>query len=95
MLIYPRWYVGNSITGTWLENQGFPKSVILGWRGSKTLTALKKKGIQLHAIIGFAKLISKAGRDIENRYSFEKTKEGATVKDLDEILESLKENQKP
>jgi hypothetical protein len=48
-----------------------------------------------HAIIGSAKVISEAGRDIENRFSFEKTKEGTTFKDWDEILESLKENHEP
>jgi hypothetical protein len=94
-IIYLSRFVGKSITDTWLEKQNFPKSVILSWRGSKTLTALKKKGIQLHAIIGSAAVISEAAKDIENRFTFEKTKDGTTVKDWDEILEHLQEKHEP
>jgi len=94
-IIYLSRYVGKRITGNWLEKQGFPKSVILGWQGSGTLRALKKKGIQLHAIIGSTAVISEAAKDIENRFAFEKTKDGTTVKDWDEILEHLQEKHKP
>lgn len=89
-IIYLSRYLGKSITGTWLEKQSFPKSVILDWQGSNTLTALKKKGIQLHAIIGSTAVISEAAKNIENRFTFEKTKDGTTVKDWDEIAELLK-----
>ena len=89
-IIYLSRYLGKSITGTWLEKQSFPKSVILDWQGSNTLTALKKKGIQLHAIIGSTAVISEAAKNIESRFTFEKTKDGTTVKDWDEILELLK-----
>ena len=94
-IIYLSRYVGKSITGTWLEKQRFPKSVILNWRGPETLTALKKQGIQLQAIIGSAVVISEAANDIENRFTFEKTKDGTTVKDWDEILEHLQEKHEP
>jgi hypothetical protein len=94
-IIYLSRFAGKSITGTWLEKQNFPKSVILSWRGPETLTALKKKGIQLDAIIGSAAVISAAARDIENRFAFEKTKDGTTVKDWDEILEHLQEKHEP
>jgi len=94
-IIYLSRFAGKSITGTWLEKQSFPKSVILGWRGSNTLTALKKKGIQLHAIIGSAAVISTAAKDIENRFTFEKSQDGTTVKDWDEILELLQEKHGP
>ena len=94
-IIYLSRYIGKSITGTWLEKQSYPKSVILSWRGSQTLTALKKKGIQLHAIIGSAAVISEAANDIENRFTFEKNKKGTTVKDWDEILEHLQEKHEP
>lgn len=89
-IIYLSRYLGKSITGTWLEKQSFPKSVILDWQGSNTLTALKKKGIKLHAIIGSTAVISEAAKNIENRFTFEKTKDGTTVKDWDEIAELLK-----
>jgi hypothetical protein len=94
-IIYLSRYVGKSVTGTWLEKQSFPESVILSWRGPETLTALKKKGIQLHAIIGSAAVISAAAKDIENRFAFEKTRDGTTVKDWDEILEHLQEKHEP
>ena len=94
-IIYLSRYVGKSITGTWLEKQHFPKSVILSWQGPETLTELKKKGIQVHAIIGSEAVISKAANDIENRFTFEKTKDGTTVKDWDEILEHLQDEPTP
>ena len=94
-IIYLSRYAGKGITGTWLEKQSFPESVILSWRGPETLTALKKKGIQLHAIIGSAAVISAAAKDIENRFAFEKTKDGTTVKDWGEILEHLQEKHEP
>ena len=94
-IIYLSRYIGKSITGTWLEKQRFPQSVILSWRGSQTLTALKKKGIRLHAIIGSAAVLSEAVKEIENRFTFEKTKDGTTVKDWDEILEHLQEKNGP
>jgi len=94
-IIYLSRYAGKGISGTWLEKQNFPESVILSWRGPETLTALKKKGIQLHAIIGSAAVISEAAKDIENRFTFEKTKDGTTVTDWDEILEHLQEKHEP
>lgn len=89
-IIYLSRYVGKSITATWLEKQGFPGSVILGWNGVHTLTALKQKGVQLHAIIGSTAVISAAVDEIENRFTFDETKDGTTVKDWDEIGELLK-----
>jgi hypothetical protein len=89
-IIYLSRLAGKSITGPWLEKQGFPGSVILGWRGANTLTELKEKGVQLHAIIGSTGVISAAVDEIDNRFTFDKTKDGKTVKDWDEIAELLK-----
>ena len=94
-IIYLSRFVGKSITATWLGKQGYPESVILGWRGASTLTAMKKKGIQLEAIIGSAAVLSEAAGVIKNRFTFEKTKDGTTVKDWDEILEHLQEKHEP
>jgi hypothetical protein len=88
-IIYLSRFLGKSITGSWLEKQNFPKSVILLWRGPKTLENLKKNSVQLHAIIGSSVVISAVTEQIENRFSFEKTKDGKTVKDWDEILKLL------
>jgi hypothetical protein len=88
-IIYLSRFLGKGITGSWLEKQNFPKSVILRWRGPKTLENLKKNGVQLHAIIGSPVVISTVTEQIEKRISFEKTNDGKTVKDWDEILKLL------
>ena len=88
-IIYLSRFLGKGITGIWLEKQHFPKSVILRWHGPKTLENLKKNGVQLHAIIGSGDVISAVKEQIEKRFSFEKTKDGKTVKDWDEILKLL------
>ena len=89
-IIYLSRFAGKSITGAWLEKQGFPRSVILGWRGANTLMELKKKGVQLYAIIGSTPIVTAAVDEIENRFTFGKSKDGTTVKDWDEIAELLK-----
>ena len=88
-IIYLSRFLGKGITGSWLEKQNFPQSVILRWRGPTTLENLKNNRVQLHAIIGSAKVISAATEQIEKRLSFEQTKNGNTVKDWDEILNLL------
>ena len=94
-IIYLSRFAGKSITATWLEKHGYPESVILSWRGASTLRALNKKGVQLEAIIGSAVVISEAARLVENRFSFDKTKDGRTVRNWDEIVELLDDNQDP
>ena len=89
-IIYLSRFAGKSLTGAWLEKQGFPRSVILGWRGANTLTELKKKGVQLHAIIGSPPVVRAVADEIEKRFTFGETKGGTTVKDWDEIAELQK-----
>jgi hypothetical protein len=91
-IVYLSRFLGKDITGSWLEKQNFPKSVILRWRGPKTLENLKKNKVQLHAIIGSADVISAVTDQIETRFSFEKTNDGKTVKDWDEIVKLLLES---
>ena len=88
-IIYLSRLLGKGITGSWLEKQNFPQSVILRWRGPITLKNLKDKGVQLHAIIGSPDLVATVSELVEKRFSFEKTKDGDTVKDWDEILRLL------
>jgi len=94
-LIYLSRYIGKHVTAAWLEKQGYPASVILSWQGSGTVEALKKKGVQLHAIIGSGAVMSEAAGEVEKRYTFEKSKDGSTVKDWAEILEHLQEKPQP
>jgi hypothetical protein len=88
-IIYLSRFLGKGITGSWLEKQNFPKSVILHWHGPKTLENLIKNSVHIHAIVGSAEVVSAAPDRIEKRFSFEKTKNGKTVKNWDEILTLL------
>ena len=89
-IIYLSRFIGKGIGRSWLKREKFPESVILRWQGSETLTALEESGVQLQAVIGSEDVISAAEEQhIENRYTFEETKSGKTVKDWDEILQLL------
>jgi hypothetical protein len=88
-IIYLSRMAGRSVTGVWLEKQGFPRSVILKWQGANTLKALKKNGVQLAVIIGSPAVISAAVDAVEKRYTFDKTKDGTTVKNWGEIAKLL------
>lgn len=88
-IIYLSKYAGKGISREWLDREQFPKSVILRWRDPRMLTALKDKGVHLHAAIGSAALMSAAENDIEHRYTFEESKKATTVNDWDEILKLL------
>ncbi|CAB1085116.1 hypothetical protein JY97_06870 [Alkalispirochaeta odontotermitis] len=89
-IIYISRFVGKGVSRSWLEKEDFPKSVILSWRGAATFKAIKKRGVQLNAVIGSAAVISAAKKHIDNRYTFEESKDGKVVKDWQEILELLK-----
>jgi hypothetical protein len=88
-LIYLSRYVGKGVGRSWLAKRDFPESVILRWQGPEVFKALKERGVHLQAVIGSEEVISAAAKYTDNRYTFEKTKEGKTVKDWDEILELL------
>ena len=88
-IIYLSRFLGRGISESWLKKQNLPKSVIIRWRGLTSLKRLKKNGVQIQAIIGSADVISTVSEKIEKRFSFEKTKDGKTVKDWDEILRLL------
>ncbi len=88
-IIYLNRLVGRRLTAAWLEKNDFPQSVILSWKGTKLLSNLEKKGVQLYAIIGSASALASAGHYIDHRFSFEKTRDGKTVNDWTEILDLL------
>jgi hypothetical protein len=89
-IIYMSRYIGQGIGRSWLKKEGFPDSVILSWQGSEIFAALQKRGVQLKAVIGSEDVVSAAeAENIENRYTFEPSKAGKTVKDWDEILSLL------
>ena len=89
-IIYLSRLAGRSVTAPWLKEQGFPRSVTLRWGGVNTLKQLKKRGVQIDAIIGSPAVISAAADFVENRYTFDKTQDGTTVKNWEEIEKLLK-----
>jgi hypothetical protein len=88
-IIYLYQFLGKGITESWLKKHHFPESAILQWNGPKTIDKLKKNSVQLHAIIGSSGVITTVSEQIEKRFSFEKTKDGKTIKDWEELLELL------
>jgi len=93
-IIYLIRYISDALPKKWLKKEDFPLSVVIRWRAIQTLEALKDKGVNLHAIIGSAALMSPSVNFIENRFCFEKTKDGKTVADWNEI-EKLLNNSSP
>ena len=85
-IIYVSRYAGKRVSRIWLEKQNYPSSVILPWTGAPMFAKLKKRGVQLHAIIGSSAVISAAASYFNNRYTFEPTADGQTVKNWDEVL---------
>ncbi len=90
-LIYLKNLLGAMLFEGWLEKEKYPESAVLNWRGTSMLKAMTDRGINLHAIIGSANTISQAKKHIQNRYTFEETKDGRMVKDWEEIMELIQE----
>lgn len=88
-ILYVSRYIGAGLTRKWLEQENFPESVILPWKGAGMLATLKEKGVNLHAIIASPSLAAAAAEHIENRYCFEETRDGTMVKNWQEILEQM------
>ena len=89
-IIYLSRYIGKGVGRSSLKKANFPESVILRWQGPDTFTALEERGVQLQAVIGSEDEMSAAEtKHIENRYTFEESTKGQTVKDWDEILKRL------
>ncbi len=88
-IVYLSRYTGVRASKDLLDEGEFPEAPVMRWKGSKMLSALKEKGIQLYAIIGSAGLIAESAEHIERRYTFEKTQNGQAVKDWEEIIELL------
>ena len=84
-IIYLYRFLGKDITESWLKKHHFPESAILEWNGPRTVDKLKKNSVQLHAIIGSADVIATVNEQIKKRFSFEKTKDGKTIKDWEEL----------
>ena len=90
-VVYFNSFLGTILFESWLEKEKFPESAVLKWQGAAMLRTLQNRGINLHAIIGSASMISEAKEHINNRYTFEETEDGRTVKNWEEIMEFIRE----
>ena len=88
-VIYLSRNTGIRMARTWLDEIEMPDAPVLRWKGAQTLSALKEKGIQLHAIIGAAGVIEAAADHVDKRYTFDKTQKGQTVRDWHELMSKL------
>ena len=88
-VIYLSKNTGIRMARAWLDEMDFPDAPLLRWQGVPTLDALKDKGVQLHAIIGAARVIETAADHIEQRFTFDQTQKGQTVKDWHEMMTAL------
>ena len=91
-VIYLSRNTGVRMARTWLDEMEFPDAPLLRWKGTQTLSALKKKGIQLYAIIGAAGVIEAAADHVDKRYTFDKSQKGETVRDWHELMTKLSKN---
>lgn len=87
-LIYTYRLMGIGFSRNRLDAAGWPASVVLPWRGQATLESLQERGIQIHAVIGSAEVVA-AGRHVEKRFSFEKSKDAQIVTEWSEIMKDL------
>ena len=93
-IIYLTRLIGVTLSKKLLAKYQYPRSVIFSWQGSETLAELKSKGLNLHAIIASAEMLSEASEHITRRYTFEETEEGTVVDDWEEILKDFNKEEK-
>jgi hypothetical protein len=73
----------------WLESEKFPASVVLRWRSSQTFENMQDNGVTISAVIGSKAMLQAAPDEIDQRFTFEETAKGTTVKDWAAILRSV------
>jgi hypothetical protein len=89
-LIFVYRFMGADFSRNLLATEGLLPTVVIPWKGSATLDALREKEVQVHAVIGSAEMVSAAGVQVPFRISFEKAKAATTVSewsDIEKILE--------
>ncbi len=93
-IIYLNRFFGTTLSRKWLENQGFPSSAVLQWRGPQVFESLKEKGVNLLAFVGSAALVSEVLEYFENSYSFEETDKGKKVTDWPQVTKLILNGEK-
>jgi hypothetical protein len=88
-IIYCYTFAGKQFTKNWLSENDFPPSVMLPWQGAKILKVWKKMGIHIHVMVGSPAMLEETADLVKNRFSFEETQKGETVKNWKDVQKRL------
>jgi hypothetical protein len=74
----------------WLKENGFPKHLVLDWKGERTVENLLDLGVTVRAAVGGAEFVRAAARSKDTLlFSFDPDSEGTRVRSWDDILKEL------
>jgi len=76
---------GEGFMKEWLEDHGYPKSVVLLWNDGKVFSELVEMGVKLKAVIGNASVVGSAKENKPISISFEESEGAKKVKNWEEI----------
>jgi hypothetical protein len=88
-LIFVYRFMGADFSRNRLAKERLLPAVVIPWKGMTTLDSLQAKGVQIHAVIGSAEMVTAAGAQVPFRISFEKAKGATTVLEWNDIEKML------
>ena len=87
-LVYLTRWIGAGMVKNWLEDNEFPQSVVLRWRGKGVFKQMENRGVQITAVIGSSALLQAAPDAIDKRFTFDEN-DDAAVSGWEEIRKAL------
>jgi hypothetical protein len=88
-LIFVYRFLGADFSRSRLEKEGLSPSAVIPWKGATSLESLRRREVQIHAVIGSAEMVAAAGAQVPHRISFEKAKGAKTVSGWEELAKAL------
>ena len=88
-LIYISRWLGADFVRARIAPAGLPETVVLPWKGVATLKSLQHQGVPIAALVGSEPAVSEARSRIEQRFTFEKTRDAILVSRGAEISDRL------
>lgn len=88
-LIYVARWLGADWPRARIAPAGLPESVVLTWKGGALLRSLRDQGVAVAALVGSAAVAAEGRSQVEQRFSFEKTRDAAVVTRWEEISGKL------
>jgi len=88
-LVFVYRFLGADYSRSGLEKAGLSPSVVIPWKGTRSLEVLRGQEIQIHAVIGSAEMVAAAGAQVPHRISFEKARGAKTVTEWEGIAKAL------